>query len=468
MHDSTVPLSTLRFTFTSRSLGMKLLLVCGLALAMMIPSLFVEGLVEERSRRAQEVVQEVSSHVGGEQTLLGPTLAIPYSTPTSALPGSAKHGVYLVFPAQASANLKLQTEERRRSLFRVPIFQTNAEFDASFDLTGVPHEVPEGTALDWSRAEIITGLSDARGVLADAVLTTGGTTSSFAPAVATRSISLGAADHPLKLTLFGAKMEHLGPDAHFSVHSTLRFSGAQRVAVLAYGKSTQLAMAGNWANPGFDGGFLPIGRQITGSNFEAKWSVPFIARGVPAEGASDTITGLEATALGLSLIEMADPYQSVTRALKYAPLFLGLVFLSYFVFEATTGKRVHPAQYVLVGIAQIIFYLLLLSIAERSTFDLGFLLAGASTVALLSSNAGWVFASRKQALRAVAVFTLLYTLIYLLLRLEDNALLVGALTSFGAIAAAMYFTRDLDWYSTSASGAEGSGQASSLAPEPTA
>jgi inner membrane protein len=122
------------------------------------------------------------------------------------------------------------------------------------------------------------------------------------------------------------------------------------------------------------------------------------------------------------------------------------VFLSYFVFEATTGKRVHFAQYILVGIAQLIFYLLLLSLAERIGFGFGFLLAGTATVILLSVNAAWIFASRLQGLRALAIFSVLYALIYLLLRLEDNALLVGAIASFLAVAAVMYFTRGIDWY----------------------
>ena len=106
----------------------------------------------------------------------------------------------------------------------------------------------------------------------------------------------------------------------------------------------------------------------------------------------------------------------------------------------------HPAQYILVGIAQIIFYLLLLSFAERIGFGYGFLLAGAATVALLAANAGWVFASRMQGARALVIFALLYTLIYLLLTLEDNALLVGGIASFLAVAGAMYFTRRIDWY----------------------
>jgi inner membrane protein len=279
-------------------------------------------------------------------------------------------------------------------------------------------------------------------------LTTDGKTSTLVPAENTTTISIGGdqSEH-IKFTLFGTRVEGLAkPNAQFKVTSALRFSGAQRIAMLAYGKTTHLSVQGDWPSPGFDGGFLPVTRTVSSNGFTAEWSVPFIARGVGAEGQCGTITGLDATALGVSFIEVADPYQSVNRSLKYALLFLGLLFLSYFVFEVTTGKRVHPAQYVLVGIAQIIFYLLLLSIAERVGFDAGFLLAGAATVALLSVNAAWVFSSRVQGVRALAIFSLLYALIYLLLRLEDNALLVGAIASFLAVAAAMYFTRRIDWY----------------------
>jgi inner membrane protein len=218
--------------------------------------------------------------------------------------------------------------------------------------------------------------------------------------------------------------------------------------VLAYGKTTHVTTQGDWPSPGFDGGFLPVNRTVSANGFTAEWSVPFIARGVRAEGESNSITGLDATALGVSFIEVADPYQSVNRALKYVPLFLGWVFISYFIFEVTTGKRIHPAQYLLIGIAQVIFYLLLLSLAERIGFDFGFLIASVATVSLLSSNAGWIFASRLQGFRAFAIFGCLYALIYLLLRLEDNALLVGAIASFLAVATAMYFTRGIDWYSS--------------------
>jgi inner membrane protein len=144
----------------------------------------------------------------------------------------------------------------------------------------------------------------------------------------------------------------------------------------------------------------------------------------------------------------------VQRSLKYALMFVGLVFLAYFLFETMQKRRVHPAQYVLIGLAQIIFYLLLLSLAERVGFDLGFAIAATATVTLISAYAGWVFNQAKQGYIALAAFTALYALIYILMRLEDWALLVGAVASFAAIAAVMYFTRNIDWYGTSAPAAD--------------
>jgi inner membrane protein len=428
-------------------MGIKLIIVGVLALVMTVPAIFVGALIDDRTSRAARVTQEISSRSGGRQTFLGPTLAIPYRKTFSGL---STDGIYLAFPAVASATLKTVTEERRRSLFKVPVFQADLKLDAAFDLTGVPAAAPEGAELDWDRAEIVVGVSDARGALTDAMVSAEGKSTPLAPAATAADLTIGQEQRgPVRLILFGAGIDAAKkPGARFSVTSSLRFSGAQRIALLSYGKSTRVTAQGDWPNPGFDGGFLPVRYTTSHNGFTAEWSVPFIARGVRAEGPVRLFAGLDATELGISFIEVADRYQSVSRSLKYILLFLGLVFISYFIFEVMTGKRVHPAQYTLVGVAQIIFYLLLLSLAERIGFDWGFLIAATATIALLSANAGWVFLSRKHGIQAWVTFTLLYTAIYFMLRIEDNALLVGAVAGFLAVAAAMYLTRKIDWYST--------------------
>ena len=437
----------------SRSMGLKLLVVSFLALVMAIPAIFVSNIVEERTSRAKDVIQEISSRVGGQQTFLGPVLTIPYTLPPIYKGAHSPTGVYVVFPIQGDATVNVRTEERRRSLFKVPVFQADLKFDAAFDLSSVPSAAPPDATLDWSHAGIVVGVSNAHGALEDGTLAVNGKTVTFVPA---ENLDGSNSEQRLPLTYLGVKADGLAqPNATFRVNAALRFSGAQRLAVLAYGKTSHVTVEGDWPSPGFDGPFVPIKRTVSAQGFTGEWLVPFIARGVPAEGTNTAVSSLASASLGVSLIEVADPYQSVNRSLKYLPLFVGLVFLSYFIFEVTARKRVHPAQYMLVGLAQLIFYLLLLSLAERIGFDWGFLIAGGSTVLLLAANTKWIFNSLVQGLRALFVFSLLYVFIYLLLRLEDNALLVGAVASFLAISAVMYFTRKIDWYSSITAGGEG-------------
>ncbi len=170
---------------------------------------------------------------------------------------------------------------------------------------------------------MVVGASDPLGALSDAVLTLDGTTTTMVPVQLNCSFPAGEdVSNPVKLTLFGSRLV-VNPSQHkqLTVTSSLRFSGAQRIAVLAYGKTTRLTAQGDWPSPGFDGGFLPVSRTVSKRGFTAEWSVPFLARGVPSEGPMTSIGGLGASALGVSFIEVADPYQSVSRSLKYALLF---------------------------------------------------------------------------------------------------------------------------------------------------
>jgi inner membrane protein len=442
----------------SRSMGLKLLLVCALALIMSIPALFVFMLLGDRTHRAEEVVREVGGLMGGPQTFLGPVLAIPYTTPPAKAGDAIERGVMVVFPTDGQALVSSHSEIRQRSLFKVPVYQADLDFKAAFDLTGVAVKAPVGATLDWARAEFLVGASDARGAQADVLFTASGKPLEVAPAASLSGANVptvkdGAAPAPdnSPLRFFGASAAGIAlPDARFETTARMKFSGAERMAVLAFAKTTTVTARGDWPHPSFDGGFLPTKRDVGDKGFTATWSVPFIARGMPAVVNSSALSNLGQAALGVSFVEPANPYQSVARSLKYAVMFVGLVFLAYFLFETTQARRVHPAQYVLIGLAQVVFYLLLLSIAERIGFDLAFLVAAGATVGLISAYAGWVFESRRQGLIALAAFTLLYGLIYVLMRLEDLALLVGALASFAAIAVVMYVTRRLDWYGAAA------------------
>lgn len=255
-------------------------------------------------------------------------------------------------------------------------------------------------------------------------------------------------DKPGMRSLIGGPAPWLAEAASgpFTAAATLQVTGAEHVSLAAFAKDTNILMRGDWPSPQFEGSALPDTRSVTRDGFEARWHISYLARGAPGVGQNLGFATIINAAPGLKLLDPGNPYQSVERALKYAPLFIGLVFLTYFLFETTSGIRAHPAQYVLVGLAQIVFYMLLLSVSEIAGFTPGFAIAATCTVLALSLYAGSVFASRAAMLKALGVFSVNYTLIYILLRMEDYALLVGSISSFLTIAGAMWMTRKLDWY----------------------
>jgi len=464
------PLVGARPAAKSADWGAKAILVCILAVLMAIPGVLVFGLVLDRQHRAETVTQRVSALQGGPQQLLGPMLIAPYVAPKP--PANDANGVphpqppdtgwYVVSPDEGAVNVSLKAGSLHRGIFNVPVYEAQADIDARFSPPPQNVNLPAGSTVNWQAARLVLGFTDLRGAKSDVagVFTdpAGKTPIVFSP---TTGVSLGSPGQPPPATdasapkptaatygLVTAPGAAVVASKGGALHATLRFTGAERLSVMPFAKSTLVKVAGDWPAPSFDGVFLPETRRLDAKGFSAAWSVPFIARGLSDHGSTDALSldQLGAKDLGVSLVAASDPYQTVVRALKYAVMFVGLVFLTFFVFEALSGQRVHAAQYLLVGLAQMAFYLLLLSLSEYLGFDGAFAIAASATVALMGLYAGAAFRSRGRGAQALVVFSAVYGLIYLLMRLEDFALLAGSIASFLGLAGAMYLTRNLDWY----------------------
>ena len=449
----------------TRSVGLKFLLVCILAVLMALPAFAIFGLIYDRTSRATAVVTEVGQRYGGEQTFTGPILAAPFRQVIAPPPATSdnprpqatiNNGWYVVFAKSGQGDAAIDTDVKARGsggLFKVRTYTADVTFSGAFDLAGEPSAPPEGATVDWSKAVVLVGVSDPRGAAAPAELKVGADrTVPLEPGSAYAGV-FGAAPTPNGVQwLVGQAGDFARPGATFDLRTKLKFTGVESVSLIAFARDTDLRISGDWKDVGYFGAFPPKGGDeaahgaALGDTFEGRWTVPFIARNLAESGDATTLANLANLNVQVRLIDPANPYQSVTRALKYALMFLGVVFLAYFLMEATSDRRVHPAQYILVGLAQLIFYLLLLSIAERIGFDLAFLAAATATVTLIGGYAGAVFQSRRRGVIAFFMFALLYALIYLLMRLEDYALLAGSIAAFVAIAATMWFTRNLDWY----------------------
>ncbi|MFZ2029848.1 MAG: cell envelope integrity protein CreD [Vitreimonas sp.] len=447
------------------SLGLKLLLVCLLVLVMGVPLLFVGALVGQRETRAAQVTSQIGQLSGGQQIVGGPMLLVPYQHSYDAADdqGRMQHrmeqGNYVVFADTGTADSTLTVEQRRRGIYRAAVYNAAMQFSAHFDPASALRGVDSAYRFDWSRTRILMFVSDSRAIRnAAQVRFADGTTATFEPVSDlsssapspdySRSYTAPAVQPATGLQAFAASAP-LQSQAPFDVQTRLDLSGAQRFAFAAFAQDTTARIHGNRRDASAEGYFQssqPL--QTTDQGFGLEWRVPFVARGL--EKAADlkdfNLGNTAARDMAVSFVDPDDVYRGVGRAVAYAIMFIGIVFLATLIFEAVSGKKAHPAQYILVGLAQCVFYLLLLSLTELIGFTTAFILASASTVSLLAYYAGVSFKSQAVGVRAFAALAVLYGAMYVLMTLEDFALLAGSIVAFAVIAATMIATRRIDWY----------------------
>ena len=440
------------------SMGLKLLLVCLLVLLMGVPLLMVGGIVGQRQARATEVTTELGELAGGAQVVGGPMLLVPYQRVVQATDDQGRaqrqvtRGSYVVFAKTgvAISTLHVVGQERRRGIYRAAGYIASTDFTANFDPADAIRGIGADTQLDWTAARVIMFVHDSRAVRDTADLHFGdGSTATLEPMSDFSVATPNGEQPPTSLQAFAAPAPTTSGPHPFTVQTRLTLGGAQRFALAAFAQDTTATIRGDRKDASADGYFRTNeALDPTEQGFVATWRVPYVARGI--EKAADLASiGLDQTAsrdMGVSFVGADDVYNGVVRAVAYGIMFIGIVFLATLVFEVVSRKKAHPAQYVLVGLAQCVFYLLLLSMTEIIGFTAAFIIAALATVSLLAYYAGETFKSRDVGIRALIGLALLYLAMYVLMTLEDFALLAGSIVAFVVIAATMIATRKIDWY----------------------
>ncbi len=437
----------------ARSLGLKLILVGGLAFLLWIPAMLIYALVWDRSTRADTVTTEIVERAGGRQTISGPIILVPADIDTGRTDknGDAiRRAATVVFtPKRLDIAAEARTAKRARSIYEASVYDADIVMTGRFEI-GDPPAAEGPVALRWDQARLAVkfGSADHLKGVRDTIrlaINARPAHAAFEPGIKTAPAddASGAQTAPG----VSAPLALKSPPAAFDFELSLPLSGGGGLFFSPVGEETVARVAADWPDPGFEGAYLPDDRDITRDGFDAEWRVPYLARAIPRSFFADWgLSALAGNAFGVEFVAATSPYKSVNRALKYALMFLGIVFLTFFLFEATMGGRAHPAQYILLGATQVIFYLLVLALSEHMGFGPAFFLTASATVILSGWYAATVFHSKMRGLIAFAAFSGAYGLIYLLMKSEDYALLIGSVTAFAALAVTMIVTRNLDWY----------------------
>jgi inner membrane protein len=434
----------------TNNVAAKIIMVAVVSLILLVPLLLLNGVVSDRAQRKDETEAEIMSSWGGRQTLAGPMLTVPYISRAVDANGRRVQTVTSArfLPRTLAVDGVLEPETRSRGMYQVTVYTARLSLEGEFtppDFSGI--RVAAGDIL-WNQAYLSMELPDMRSLQEKVDLAWGGKRLSLRSGKGSMGMFPGEirADVPLA-PASGAAAGISAAGAAIPFSFGLSLHGGDFIGFLPFGEETRVRVRSPWASPNFSGSFLPVRRVVGSDGFDAEWRVISLARAYPQAWTDGEIEAqaLLGTEFGVSLMTPVDTYLKVTRALKYGLLFLVLPFCTLFFFEILARRRVHPMQYLLIGLADCVFYLLLLSLAEHLSFGWAYLAASSACAALVTLYTVAVVRSRI-GLVMLPVLGAAYGFLAVVLSSEDFALLMGALGLFLLLGGAMFLTRRVDWY----------------------
>ncbi|HIH9251233.1 TPA: cell envelope integrity protein CreD [Enterobacter ludwigii] len=416
----------------------------GCILLLLIPLFMVSNLISERESYRNDVEHSLRQSTSGPQKLVGPLIAIPvtevfYKLEDEKKVEYKKSYLHFILPEPLLVEGNQRVESRSIGIYDGQIWNTDLKIKAQFSTEKMAQL--KGETMTLGQPFLVIGVGDARGIGTVKVAKINGEALSVEPGTGVYGTLAGI---HIPLSDKALEPKTLALDMSFNLAGTGSF------AVVPVGRNSEMTLSSNWPHPGFMGYYLPVKHQISESGFQANWQSSWFANNMQswfAEGESPEWSSIPA--FSVTVATPADQYQLTDRAIKYAILLIALTFMAFFVFETLTGLRLHPMQYLLVGLSLVLFYLVLLALSEHVGFTPAWIIA--SLVGAMMN--GVYLQAVLKSWRRSGVFVLallgLDVVMWFLLRSEDSALLLGAAVLAMALFAVMYLTRHLDWYSLS-------------------
>lgn len=440
-------------------LWLKIFMTAAMTVAILVPLMMVQGVIGERQERRAEAVAGVTQNYGGWQTIAGPVLVVPYSEYVEEEVAD-KDGVisktrkrrnqqWMFFPTLLEAKGPLTPDVRRRGLHEVRVYRWQGQIQAKFDAQ-IPDDADPGAERQIGTPWLSYQIADVRGLRDTPKLSVDGKMVEPEQGIGYRE---GSGLHArLQVPLSGHKMT-------LDTSLSLTLGGTETFSLLPLGKSNNFDISSTWPHPKFDG--ISPQHEIDAKGFRAQWRIASVANNVqrrfldervvlgvsaPSEKSDSGALIHDPDSVSVSLVDPVNPYLKAERATKYGALFVLLTFVGFFMFELIKQLPIHPIQYILVGLALAIFFLLLVSLSEHIAFGWSYLAAAAACIGLIGFYLSAVLRSLWRGVGFAAMLTTLYAALYGLLLSEDNALVLGAGLLFLVLAAIMVLTRHIDWY----------------------
>ncbi|HET8837951.1 MAG TPA: cell envelope integrity protein CreD [Flavobacteriaceae bacterium] len=432
-------------TWLRNSISARLLVVGFLLLILLIPLESVKSLIRERAMRQEKVTEEINQKWGKETIISGLILKIPYNTYKEIRIYDENEKKYLIkkevnvknayfFPENLKITSNVETKPLNRSIYESVVFTSNVHVEGNFpEFDSIKLKVSAKDML-WDKARVLLKTSNIKGIRNLMQVEIGQKKLEMEPGTDYKNT---LQSEPIQK--FGEKYKN-----PLAFSFDVKMNGSKSLMFVPLGKETSVEMNSNWHSPSFDGNFLPKSRKISADGFQASWEVFQLNRSF-AQSYFGELPDLTEYALGTNFIVPVDEYQKTARTAKYGFMVIGLTLLVFLLIQLVSKIYIHPFQYAMIGLALVMFYTLLLSISEHSTFLSAYLIAAISVLTLIGLYSGTILKRKKFPLLICGSLATLYTFIYVIIQLEDYALLVGSIGLFLILAVIMFVSRKIDW-----------------------
>jgi inner membrane protein len=419
-------------------------IVAVLILFLMIPQLLIQNIVSERKNRLIDVESQIANTWSDSQTIAGPMIALPYRKLVNAEAGSNAKSYYTkaytyLMPEELGITCLVLPSSKRVSIFNVSIYESNVSAKGNFKNINWAKLNIASEDVYWNEARLLVGINDYKGLINKVVLNWNGKEIAGEAGFDDKTILQKAIQFPIDLSIADIYTVHT-----FAFNIKLR--GTSSINFIPVANQSNVSIDTKWSTPRFAGNYpANYNTDFATKPLRATWNVLSINRNFPQQW-KDEKFDLNNDSFGLSLIQPIDTYAKTMRSVKYALLLISLTFIIYFFIELMQKKSTHPIQYVLVGLALTIFYLLLLSIAEYAGFKVAYTVSALATIGLITAYTSSVFSQRNITISVASFLSLIYLFIFLLIQLEDGALLLGSIGLFVILSTVMFVSKKINWY----------------------
>lgn len=427
-----------------QSVTLKLLSIFIMMMLLLIPVAIIKSLIQERESLRQQTIREVSGQWANEQTVYGPILTIPLQR--KVIEGDQVtiiHNQAHILPSRLTVEGSVTPRTLARGIYEVVVYDSQLSFSGQFTEVEETLKGLKDYEAFPEEAFLTIHISDLRGIKEKVVVNWNNQARNVVPGTNIPGLASSG------ITIKDILQHGSNPTEEFSF--ALQLQGSQYLGFLPLGKETVVHLDSEWKAPSFTGSFLPEDRNLSEEGFAAGWKVLELNRNYPQFWVGDrNLQEIQDSSFGVNLLLPVDDYQKAMRSAKYALLAISLTFLTFFLVEIFNHNRLHPFQYILIGLALTLFYILLVAISEHSSFDVAYLISSAAIISMIGLYARAILKKTKPTLTLVLILCATYAFVYVTLQVQDYALIIGSIGLTAILAFTMYITRNINWYELSA------------------